>query len=72
MAGDEAEREIIGWAADESDRPQCGIGYSDDRPEGSARLRRFARQLVKRHRSTILSFANQLIAADELAELLAR
>lgn len=72
MAGAEAEREIIGWSADEHGRAQCGFGYSNQRPDGSARMRRFARQLVKRHRTTILRFADQLIAADELGELLAR
>ena len=71
LAGTEAEREIIGWCA-EDDRPECDFRYSDERPERIVRMRRFARQLVKRHRETILRFADQLIAADELGELLAR
>ena len=72
MAGAEAEREIIGSCAEEHDDPQWVCGYSNDRPVRSARSRRLARRLVKRHRDTILSFADQLIAADELGELLAR
>jgi len=79
MAGVEAEREIIGWCAGdaEHDCRRCdpmgdNPAYSNGPPELSARMRRFARQLVKRHRNAILSFAEQLIAADELDELLAR
>ncbi len=79
MAGSEAECEIIGSCAggDAHDRRQCDLiagdlEYRDDWPRRAARLRRFSRQLVKRHRSAVLSFANQLIAADELDELLAR
>ena len=72
MAGAEAERELFGWCADEDHRQQNYFPYSDDRPERFIRMRRFARQLVRRHRATILRLADQLIAADELGELLAR
>jgi hypothetical protein len=79
MAGSEAECEIIGSCAggDKHDRRRCDLiagdlKYSDDWPKRAVRLRRFARQLAKRHRSAVVSFANQLIAADELDELLAR
>lgn len=72
MAGTEAEREIIGWCAEDDRGAECDSRYSDEGPERIARMRRLARQLVKRHRATILRFADQLIAADELGELLAR
>ena len=71
MAGTEAEREIIGCFAEE-DRLEGDFRFSDDGPERLARMRRFARQLVKRHRATIQRIADQLRAADELGELLAR
>ena len=77
MAGTEAERQIIGSSLRryhqdgrsselDFDVPGC---EDDQRAE---RLRRFARQLVKRHRNAILSFAEQLVAAADLDELLAR
>jgi hypothetical protein len=78
MAGAEAELEIIGICAGSGghEREQCDstgedLGYSGDWPQRAVRMRRFARQLVKRHRGTILRFAEQLIAADELDEFLA-
>lgn len=72
MAGAEAERDLFGWSADEDHCPECDFPYSDDRPEHFIRMRRFARQLVRRHRATILRLADQLVAADELGELLSR
>jgi hypothetical protein len=79
MAGPEAEREIIGRraggeAGDQGQRHPISndLDDSDHWPERSARMRRFARQLVKRHRAAILDFAEQLVAAHELDELLAR
>lgn len=79
MAGAEAEREILGSCLEGNghgrqqwDLVGDNLGYSDDWSKRAARLRRFARQLVKRHRSAILHFAKQLIAADQLDDLLAR
>ena len=76
MAGAEAEREIIGSClgrcGDDRRLPgliRDGLGY--EQPEGAVRMRRFARQLVKRHREAILRFADQLVAAAELDELVA-
>src|SRR3954463_7486657 len=58
MAGSEAECEIIGSCAggDAHDRRQCDsiagdLEYRDDWPRRAARLRRFSRQLIRRHRS---------------------
>lgn len=78
MAGAEAEREIIGMClgADGDDHGQLKFGddlaYADEEPEHAVRMRRFARQLVKRHQDAILRFAEQLVAAAELDELVAR
>jgi hypothetical protein len=72
MACAEAEREIIGSSAHEQADPHCIFGHSDDQPVRSARMHQLARRLVKRHRDAILRLADQLIAADELGELLAR
>jgi len=71
IAGAEAEREIIGRYVDGHGYLERGFGYSDDGAEPLAGTRRFARQLVKRHRATILQFADQLMAAHELEELMA-
>jgi hypothetical protein len=78
LAGAEAEREIIGSSLgeDDDDHRQYKFGddltYSDEGPEHGVRMRHFARQLVKRHRNAILRFAEQLVAAAELDELVAR
>ena len=76
MAGAEAEREIIGSClgrcgddSRSSDLIRDGLG--NEQPEDAARMRRFARHLVKRHREAILRFADQLVAAVELDELVA-
>jgi hypothetical protein len=77
MAGAEAEREIIGRCFGEHDSRSRDLvvdylDYSDVCPERAERMRRFTRQLVKRHRDAILSFAEQLMAAAELDELVER
>ena len=79
MAGAEAEREIIGTCLGRcehgtrsSDPISNDLGYEDDGAGRTARMRRFAQQLVKKHRAAILRFAEQLVAVDELDELLAR
>jgi len=75
LAGAEAEIQIIGPRAGSEER-RCDVSgtklaYAGDPPGPTTRMRRFARQLVKRHRTAILSFAEQLVAAEELDELLA-
>ena len=79
MAGAEAEREIIGTClgrdergAQSSDLIRNDLEHPDGRAHRTERMRRFAQQLVKKHRAAILRFAEQLVAVDELDELLAR
>jgi hypothetical protein len=71
MAGAEAEREIIGSYASNG-LLRDSLGYSDLSPIRATQLRRVARQLVKKHRTRIRSFAQQLIALNELDEFLSR
>jgi hypothetical protein len=59
-------------AYDERKYDQNSVCYFDDSQLSATRLREFARQLVNEHRARILSFAEQLVALDELGELVAR
>jgi hypothetical protein len=76
IAGAEAEREIIGVCLgdDEHHRLSCELelGHAHVQSERTVRMHSLARQLVKRHRAAILSFAEQLVAAADLDELLTR
>ena len=63
MAGAEAEREIIGelFGGDDDDRYQIALMLEEiDEADREARLRRFARMLVRRHRALIEHVAQAL------------
>ena len=63
MAGAEAEREIIEepFGGDDDDRSQIALMLEEiDEADREARLRRFARMLVRRHRALIEHVAQAL------------